>query len=197
VFVDGVRTPFGKAGDKGMYAQTRADDLVVDEQAPGPAEVAGVDVRACEKAPKANLVDRVLPGDRSVSVPLEHAGRRLVLEGPRVDAPQRLGRPRIAVLDRRIKRDCAFQSRPCRNDLAFGQLDLTEQRIRGGLLVIRLRPLERSAREPAGGLEVAHPNRDEFWQKRALMPHLKNVAPAVMVVTGWYVCPLALNASCQ
>ncbi len=29
VFVDGVRTPFGKAGPKGMYAQTRADDLVV------------------------------------------------------------------------------------------------------------------------------------------------------------------------
>ncbi len=29
VFVDGVRTPFGKAGDKGMYAHTRADDLVV------------------------------------------------------------------------------------------------------------------------------------------------------------------------
>ena len=33
---------------------------------------------------------------------------------------------------------------------------------------------------------MAHPNRDEFWKKRALMPHLKNVAPAVMVVTGWY-----------
>jgi acetyl-CoA acyltransferase len=29
VFVDGVRTPFGKAGDKGIYAGTRADDLVV------------------------------------------------------------------------------------------------------------------------------------------------------------------------
>jgi acetyl-CoA acyltransferase len=29
VFVDGVRTPFGKAGDKGVYARTRADDLVV------------------------------------------------------------------------------------------------------------------------------------------------------------------------
>ncbi len=27
VFVDGVRTPFGKA--KGQYAETRADDLVV------------------------------------------------------------------------------------------------------------------------------------------------------------------------
>ena len=29
VFVDGVRTPYGKAGDKGIYAQTRADDLVI------------------------------------------------------------------------------------------------------------------------------------------------------------------------
>ena len=29
VFVDGVRTPFGRAGDKGMYWETRADDLVV------------------------------------------------------------------------------------------------------------------------------------------------------------------------
>ncbi|HET7474702.1 MAG TPA: thiolase family protein [Dermatophilaceae bacterium] len=29
VLVDGVRTPFGKAGEKGIYAQTRADDLVV------------------------------------------------------------------------------------------------------------------------------------------------------------------------
>ena len=29
VFVDGVRTPFGKAGPAGMYFETRADDLVV------------------------------------------------------------------------------------------------------------------------------------------------------------------------
>ena len=29
VFVDGVRTPFGKAGEKGIYAGVRADDLVV------------------------------------------------------------------------------------------------------------------------------------------------------------------------
>src|ERR1700712_3413076 len=29
VFVDGVRTPFGKAGPKGLYAETRADDLVI------------------------------------------------------------------------------------------------------------------------------------------------------------------------
>lgn len=28
-FIDGVRTPFGKAGEKGVYWQTRADDLVV------------------------------------------------------------------------------------------------------------------------------------------------------------------------
>ncbi|MFD7923479.1 thiolase family protein [Streptomyces sp. NPDC059740] len=29
VFVDGVRTPFGKAGPKGIYHETRADDLIV------------------------------------------------------------------------------------------------------------------------------------------------------------------------
>jgi acetyl-CoA acyltransferase len=29
VFVDGVRTPFGKAAPTGLYAQTRADDMVV------------------------------------------------------------------------------------------------------------------------------------------------------------------------
>ena len=33
---------------------------------------------------------------------------------------------------------------------------------------------------------MAHPNRDEFWQRRAILPHLKNTAPAVMVVTGWF-----------
>lgn len=29
VFVDGARTPFGRAGEKGMYWRTRADDMVV------------------------------------------------------------------------------------------------------------------------------------------------------------------------
>lgn len=33
---------------------------------------------------------------------------------------------------------------------------------------------------------MAHPNRDEFWQKRDILPHLKNVAPQVMTVTGWF-----------
>ncbi|HAS41798.1 MAG TPA: X-Pro dipeptidyl-peptidase [Microscillaceae bacterium] len=31
-----------------------------------------------------------------------------------------------------------------------------------------------------------HPNFDEFWQKRSLLPHLKNVKHAVMTVGGWY-----------
>ena len=33
---------------------------------------------------------------------------------------------------------------------------------------------------------VAHPNYDEFWQSRNLLPHLKNISAAVMVVGGWY-----------
>jgi putative CocE/NonD family hydrolase len=31
-----------------------------------------------------------------------------------------------------------------------------------------------------------HPNYDEFWQSRNILPHLNNVAPAVMTVGGWY-----------
>jgi len=38
VFVDGVRTPFGKAGPKGVYAQTRADDMVIDGLPPERVE---------------------------------------------------------------------------------------------------------------------------------------------------------------
>lgn len=33
---------------------------------------------------------------------------------------------------------------------------------------------------------VDHPNYDEFWQKRNLLPHLKDVHHAVMTVGGWF-----------
>jgi putative CocE/NonD family hydrolase len=33
---------------------------------------------------------------------------------------------------------------------------------------------------------VDHPNYDDFWQKRNLLPHLKNVKQAVMTVGGWF-----------
>jgi putative CocE/NonD family hydrolase len=33
---------------------------------------------------------------------------------------------------------------------------------------------------------VQHPNYDDFWQKRSITPHLKNVNHAVMVVGGWF-----------
>ncbi len=33
---------------------------------------------------------------------------------------------------------------------------------------------------------VAHPDYDDFWKARNLLPHLKKVAPAVMTVGGWY-----------
>lgn len=31
-----------------------------------------------------------------------------------------------------------------------------------------------------------HPNYDEFWQARNILPHLKNITAAVMVVGGWF-----------
>jgi putative CocE/NonD family hydrolase len=33
---------------------------------------------------------------------------------------------------------------------------------------------------------VDHPNYDEFWQRRNLLPHLRNVKHAVMTVGGWF-----------
>jgi putative CocE/NonD family hydrolase len=33
---------------------------------------------------------------------------------------------------------------------------------------------------------MEHPTYDKFWKDRNLLPHLKNVAPAVMTVGGWY-----------
>ena len=33
---------------------------------------------------------------------------------------------------------------------------------------------------------VDHPNYDDFWKKRDLLPHLKNIKHAVMTVGGWF-----------
>jgi len=33
---------------------------------------------------------------------------------------------------------------------------------------------------------IDHPNYDDFWQKRNLLPHLKNIKPAVLTVGGWF-----------
>lgn len=54
----------------------------------------------------------------------------------------------------------------------------------GTISEINKRYLKESA--PFWNEMMAHPNRDEFWKKRNILPHLKNVAPAVMTVGGWY-----------
>jgi putative CocE/NonD family hydrolase len=33
---------------------------------------------------------------------------------------------------------------------------------------------------------MEHPNYDEFWQQRNILPHLKNIRAAVLVVGGWF-----------
>ena len=33
---------------------------------------------------------------------------------------------------------------------------------------------------------VEHPNYDEFWQRRSILPHLKDVKTNVMTVGGWF-----------
>ena len=33
---------------------------------------------------------------------------------------------------------------------------------------------------------ISHPNYDEFWKSRDILPHLKDVKPAVLIVGGWF-----------
>jgi putative CocE/NonD family hydrolase len=33
---------------------------------------------------------------------------------------------------------------------------------------------------------MEHPNYDHFWQERNILPHLKNIQPAILVVGGWF-----------
>ncbi len=33
---------------------------------------------------------------------------------------------------------------------------------------------------------VAHPNYDDFWQKKSILPHLKGISSAVITVGGWF-----------
>ena len=33
---------------------------------------------------------------------------------------------------------------------------------------------------------VRHPNYDDFWKARTMLPHLKNIRPAMMTVGGWF-----------
>jgi putative CocE/NonD family hydrolase len=39
---------------------------------------------------------------------------------------------------------------------------------------------------PYWNAHLDHPNYDEFWQVRALAPHMKNIKPAVLFVGGWF-----------
>lgn len=33
---------------------------------------------------------------------------------------------------------------------------------------------------------ISHPNYDEFWKSRDILPHLKDIKPAVLIVGGWF-----------
>ena len=58
-FVDGMRTPFGRAGEKGMYWNTRADDLavkaIVGAHGAEPGRARGADRRRRDRG---DLADR-------------------------------------------------------------------------------------------------------------------------------------------
>jgi len=39
---------------------------------------------------------------------------------------------------------------------------------------------------PYWNANLDHPNYDEYWQARSLVPHMKNIKPAVLFVGGWF-----------
>jgi putative CocE/NonD family hydrolase len=62
----------------------------------------------------------------------------------------------------------------------------------GYIFFMHLEPLRKAKTEYFGDSIafwndiVAHPNYDEFWQKRNILPHLKNITSAVLTVGGWF-----------
>jgi putative CocE/NonD family hydrolase len=55
---------------------------------------------------------------------------------------------------------------------------------------------------PFWNATIEHPNYDQFWQDRNIVPHLNDVAPAVMTVGGWFDAedlygPLAIYRSVE
>ena len=130
VFVDGVRTPFGKAGQKGIYAETRADDLVIRvhprADAPQPGAAPGAGGRGRHRRDHADR--RPGPDPR----PHGRAARRASEDRPRL-----LHRP-----DVRRRDDRRDHHRVC---IAFGAYDIA---IAGGV--------EHMGRHPMG--EGVDPN---------------------------------------
>jgi putative CocE/NonD family hydrolase len=57
---------------------------------------------------------------------------------------------------------------------------------------LRMGPLARSeelyfkGKNPYWTANLEHPNYDEFWQVRSLVPHMKAIKPAVLFVGGWF-----------
>lgn len=61
----------------------------------------------------------------------------------------------------------------------------------GYAFFLELGPLRRAQEHLKGEVAfwnelAAHPNYDDFWKARDLLPHLRKVAPAVMTVGGWF-----------
>jgi putative CocE/NonD family hydrolase len=66
----------------------------------------------------------------------------------------------------------------------FGTADQYEYYLRMGPLANSMPLLKTSA--VYWDELLKHPNYDDFWQSRALAPHMKNVTPAVLFVGGWF-----------
>jgi putative CocE/NonD family hydrolase len=68
----------------------------------------------------------------------------------------------------------------------FGTPDGYEFFKKMGPLKNAQKPAYLDGRVPIWTDMTEHPNYDKFWQSRNLLPHLEEVAPAVLIVGGWF-----------
>jgi len=75
---------------------------------------------------------------------------------------------------------------PSKTDFNYGTEDGYQFFLNLGPLKNSNKPEFYGNKDPYWNANIEHPNDDAFWQSRNILPHLKGIKHAVMVVGGWY-----------
>ncbi|WP_128546782.1 CocE/NonD family hydrolase [Larkinella soli] len=75
---------------------------------------------------------------------------------------------------------------PSRTEFHYGTEDGYQFFLNLGPMKNSQKPDYYGGKDPYWTANLAHPNYDSFWQSRNILPHLKGIRHAVMIVGGWY-----------
>ncbi|WP_234736992.1 CocE/NonD family hydrolase [Tellurirhabdus bombi] len=77
-------------------------------------------------------------------------------------------------------------SKPATTEFNYGTEDGYDFFLKLGPLKNSQKPEFYGGKDPYWTANLEHPNNDEFWRSRNILPHLKGIKHAVMIVGGWY-----------